>query len=302
MAKAISRSGLRFGLLGWPLDHSLSPVIHKAALAACGLEGDYALLPAPPLPAGAQILDSHLQKLRWGELHGLNVTIPHKQTVIPGLDGLTDIARAAGAVNLIYLENGLLIGDNSDAPAFLADLQRLLGSEGRPGTALVLGAGGAARAAVYALQNADWRVYIASRSVKTARQLITDLAPQGGKRLLPLTSLELEATALRELPAFDLLINATPLGMHPKIHEMPWPTEVPFPQHAAIYDMVYNPAETTLVKAARCAGLAAANGLGMLVEQAALSFERWTGLSAPREIMWETAVASLYKAGKSGTE
>ncbi len=293
MGRTAGSSGYHFGLLGWPVGHSLSPAIHRAALEAWDLDGEYALYPAPPLPAGRQALEAHLQRLRQGDLHGLNVTIPHKRSVVPMLDGLSGSAEGVGAVNLIYRVNDRLLGDNSDAPAFMNDLQRLYGIDGRVGTALVLGAGGAARAAVYALLQAGWQVYVAARRIGSAYQLADDLARWTSSGSRSLTAQPLEPAVLKRLPACELVINATPVGMHPNPHETPWPADTPFPPQAIFYDMVYNPAETVLVKAARSAGLEATNGLGMLVEQAALSFECWTNLPAPRERMWEAAVASL---------
>ena len=289
-----------FGLLGWPLGHSLSPAIHQSALEATGLHGEYVLYPAQPIPAGARAVNSLIQRFQRGDLQGLNVTIPHKQSVVPLLDSLTGVAQTAGAVNLIYRENGHLVGDNSDAPAFMTDLERITGFGDRAGTVLVLGAGGAARAAVFALLQAGWQVFVASRRVDAARQLAIDLAAQAGRDSQMIAALPLEAASLRNLPACDLVVNATPVGMFPHIHETPWPAEAPYPRHAAFYDMVYNPTETVLTKAARSAGLAAANGLGMLVEQAALSFERWTGQPAPRQVMREAALVSLSQAEATG--
>ena len=288
----------RFGLLGWPLDHSLSPHIHAAALAASGLSGTYHLFPIPPLPDGAGLLQEIIERFRRLELHGLNVTIPYKQAILPLLDGLTDQATAIGAVNLVYLQGKRLLGDNSDAPALLLDLQRCFSLQDQAGTALVLGAGGAARAAVYALLQAGWRVYVAARRVEAAQRLVADLAPPANAGGMdPLASLTLGADALAKLPVCDLLINATPVGMPPLADSIPWPDGVPFPSGAKMYDMVYNPAQTKLVRTARTEGHLAVNGLGMLVEQAALSFERWTGSYASRPAMWAAATGSLDTIG-----
>src|SRR5687768_2474619 len=147
----------RLGLLGYPLGHSLSPKIHKAALQTCELEGDYSLYPIQP--NDAQGLNDILTCVRSGEIQGLNVTIPHKQNVIPFLDELTPTAKAIGAVNTIYMSENKLIGDNTDAPGFLADLKKFLTTEKlghRDQNVLVLGAGGSARAVVYALLDDGW--------------------------------------------------------------------------------------------------------------------------------------------------
>jgi shikimate dehydrogenase len=287
----------RFGLLGWPVGHSLSPQIHKAALEAAGLSGSYDLLPVPPLPDGAGLLQEVFDRLRGMELHGLNVTIPHKQAVLPMLDGLTRQAAAIGAVNVVYLEGRRLLGDNSDAPALLKDLHRSFALQEQVGTALILGAGGAARAAVFALLQAGWQVYVAARRVQAAQKLVADLASHALVGGVQPRAVSLESGALAELPDCDLLINATPLGMPPLADRTPWPAELPFPTGACIYDMVYKPAQTILVSSARAAGHPATNGLGMLLEQAALSFERWTGLAAPRSSMQAAAADSLDTIG-----
>jgi shikimate dehydrogenase len=282
----------RLGLTGYPLGHSLSPKIHAAALTACGLTGDYSLFPVHPSdPTGLARL---LARLRAGELTGLNVTIPHKQAVIPFLDELTETAQSIGAVNTIACENGRLIGHNTDAPGFLSDLKNFLKSqkslvEGQdyqlPVTnyqfALVLGAGGSARAVVYALANAGWTVALAARRPEQARELVESLKI-ARSHCEVITFEQIQSTDM------DLIVNTTPLGMTPNLDASPWPEGVPFPDGAVLYDLVYNPRETCLVREARAAGLPATTGLGMLVEQAALAFEIWTGYRPPRTELWQT--------------
>ncbi len=266
------------GLIGYPLGHSRSPALLNQALERLDLDGEYTLYPIAPGDHAA--LSALLARLRKGELDGLNVTIPHKQTVIPLLDRLTDLARAVGAVNTIYRRAGLLVGDNTDAPGFLTDLGRFLEQSAvRPEArqALVLGAGGAARAVVFGLQRSGWHVRIAARRLEQAWSLA---------RSLPDTAfaLPLIPSVLAQLaPAPDLIVNATPLGTAPAVDGCPWPEEVPLPAQSAIYDLVYNPEETLLVRRARAAGIPAITGFGMLQVQAALAFERWTGLPFPEE-------------------
>lgn len=281
------------GIIGYPVDHSLSPRIHTAALRDLGLKGEYELYSVPPLPEGQDALDDLLDRVRQVDLDGLNVTIPHKQSVLTRLDALTTTAQAIGAVNTISRKNGHLVGDNTDSPGFLADLNRLGWSVLKNDHlhALVLGAGGSARAVTYALARAGWNVTVAARRLDAAQELAEAIQfvvgrtrPVGGRD--PVTAIHLDKPALNILTLPPrLIINATPLGMHPHEDESPWPLEVPFPPEAAVYDLVYNPPETYLMKAAREAGLRAANGLGMLVEQAALSFTIWTGRTAPRDAM-----------------
>ncbi len=249
---------LHLGLVGWPLGHSLSPRLHKAALTALNLPGEYQLYPVPPFPEGQARLAELLGQLRKGSVHGLNVTIPHKQNVLPLLDELTPSAAAIGAANLLFLRAGRLTGDNADAAAFLADLHRngLATTVSGSQNALVLGAGGSARAVVYALANAGWQVWIAARRVEQASAMAASLPVTGpAMPVLPLTP---EALA----GAYDLIVNTTPLGMFPDVESSPWPAELPFPPGARVYDLVYNPSETALVRQARASGLARGQRVG----------------------------------------
>ncbi|MEN4041308.1 MAG: shikimate dehydrogenase [Anaerolineaceae bacterium] len=281
------------GLAGYPLGHSISPALHQAALAAAGLAGDYRLFEAPPLPEGEAALARLMQALRRAELHGLNVTIPHKQNMLHWIDEVSPAARSIGAVNVVYCQDGLLVGDNTDAAGFDADLQRFLRQAGRPlvGQALVLGAGGSARAVVHALLAGGWSIHVAARRAAQAQALADAFA---ASRVQPLL---LEPGALRSVPPPDLIVNSTPLGMHPQAAASPWPEELPLHRGAAVYDLVYNPSQTCLVRAARLAGSPACSGLGMLVEQAALSFERWTGCAADRAAMLSAAHMLLNAKG-----
>jgi shikimate dehydrogenase len=270
----------QLGLIGFPLGHSLSPKIHAAALKACNLQGDYSLLPIHP--DDTQSLKDLLTRVRTGEIHGLNVTIPHKQNVIPLLDELTPTAKAIGAVNTIYLRENKLIGDNTDAAGFLSDLKKFIGDRRLVigNSVLVFGAGGSARAVVFALANDGWNVTLAARRLEQAQQLANSFA---GYRL-QVTSYE-NFQPSRE--AFNLIVNTTPLGMSPNIDQSPLPENMTLSKETIVYDLVYNPRETKLVKDARAHGLQATTGLGMLIEQAALAFELWTGHTPPCDILWK---------------
>jgi len=279
---------IRLGLIGYPVSHSLSPKIQNAALKACGLEGEYSLFPIAP--DDMQALKDLLDRVRSGEITGLNVTIPHKQNVIQFMDELTPTAKAIGAVNIIYMRESKLIGDNTDAPGFLADLNKFLTtvpyrddktrSHGEL-NALVLGAGGSARSVVYALVNDDWKVTLAARRPEQAQQLASSFT-QYSTRITSLTDLQLST--------FDLIVNTTPLGMTPNIDQSPLSENTPLSKHTMIYDLVYNPRETKFVREARSQGLSAITGLGMLIEQAALGFELWTGLKPPKDILYASVV------------
>jgi shikimate dehydrogenase len=313
----------QLGLIGYPLGHSRSPAIHTAALRAAGLVGEYRLYPIPTLPEGAIALEELISMLRIGELTGINITIPHKQSVMPLLDELSPTSEAIGAVNTILVREGRLLGENTDAQGFLADLRRLApdmlpadqgmsaaasqeAARAFPLSALVLGAGGSARAVVYALWKAGFQVIIAARRLEEAQKIVRQyenlpaLAPSTPVRrqlsAIPndLSSLarlitHSESFITRPETRITFVVNTTPLGMHPAINASPWPEGLPFPAGAVVYDLVYNPNETLLVRQARQAGLCAFTALGMLVEQAALSFELWTGRPAPYEAMRQAA-------------
>lgn len=273
---------MRLSLFGHPLSHSLSPAMHNAALAELGLDG-WQYVPAPVPPSG---LAEAVARLRADDHAGANVTVPHKRAVVALLDGVTPVAHAIGAVNTIVKQDGRLIGHNTDAAGLLADLYahdvRL---SRRP--VLILGAGGAARAAVAALAGVGARVRVVARR------------PEQAEALRPIAALEVfEWTALGLLTASDevaLIINTTPLGMTPNTDASPWLEGTPFPPDAFVYDLVYNPPDTLFVRQARAAGLRAATGLGMLVEQGALALELWTGRQAPRATMRQAAEAILYR-------
>jgi shikimate dehydrogenase len=253
-----------------------------------GINGEYNLYPIPPLPEGQNELAALIARVRDGNIHGLNVTIPHKQNVIPMLDELTFAAKTIGAVNTIFLRDGVLIGDNTDAPGFWGDLnQRLEIKTHEHPNALVLGSGGGARAVVYALLTQDYQVTISARCEDQAQAetLKNDLSLVSDQ--IEIICLETDYDSLTT-DHFSLLVNCTPVGMYPNEDVSPWPTDFPFPKKAVVYDLVYNPRKTLLVEGAHAAGLEATTGLGMLVEQAALAFERWTGLAAPRDVMRES--------------
>ena len=275
---------IRLGLIGYPVSHSLSPKIQSAALKACGLEGEYSLFPIAP--DDKQGLKDLLARVRNSEIRGLNVTIPHKQNVIEFLDELTPTAKTIGAVNVIYMKEDKLIGDNTDAGGFFADLNKFFAESPSPSgrgagvrekSALVLGAGGSARAVLYALANDGWNVTIAARQLEQAQELASKF-----EGIIPI---ELNFQTFQP-SNFQLIVNTTPLGMTPNINQSPLPENTILPVDGVVYDLVYNPRETKLVHNARAQGLQATTGLGMLIEQAALAFEIWTKQNPPRDVLW----------------
>jgi shikimate dehydrogenase len=274
---------IQLGLIGYPVGHSRSPQLHHAALRAMGLAGEYRLFAISPLPEGQVALAELVNRLRSGQLHGLNVTIPHKQNVLSLLDERSSLVQRTGTANTLYVRDGRLCGDTTDVPGFLDDLRQLLPGPPQRQTALVLGAGGSARAVTVALHEAGWQITLAARRTEQAAGLAASLG-------LAINIIGLTARELTGLGGLDLVVNTTPAGMHPLVDASPWPDEVPFPDGAAVYDLIYNPLETLLLRQARQAGHPARNGLGMLVEQAALSLERWTGLPVPRQAMMEAVI------------
>jgi len=282
---------IKLGLVGYPLAHSLSPKIHNTALNSCGLDGNYSLFPIHL--DNKQELKSLLECIRSGEITGLNVTIPHKQTVIEFLDELTPTAKAIGAVNTIYIRDNKLMGDNTDATGFLSDLNQFLSrfqSEiVNHKSAIVLGAGGSARAVAYALVNDNWDVTIAARHIEQADRLASHFE---GTIASELNLQTFDAFRARR-SNIQLIVNTTPVGMFPDINQSPLPENVSLARDVMIYDLVYNPHETKLVRDARSQGLSATTGLGMLIEQAAIAFERWTGHTPSREIMHAAVEQSL---------
>ena len=279
-------SSRRVGLIGWPVAHSLSPAMHNAAFKALGLDWRYDLLPVPPGELEAAVTD-----LRAGQYAGANVTVPHKSAVMAYLDGIDDAARSIGAVNTVVVRGEGLLGYNTDAPGLVGAVDDA-GLELSGRRALVLGAGGAARAVVYALARAGCAVTIYNRTVMRAASLAAHVQKQGLSGAVGWLPGE-EALRELDLARLDLLVNATSLGMWPKVDESPWPEGMPLPSHWAVFDLVYNPLQTRLLREARQAGARTIDGLGMLVRQGVLAFELWTGCTPPADLMREAALDVL---------
>ena len=258
---------------GCPVDHSLSPVLHGAWLKAAGIEGRYDRLSAPEEDA-KKILKGALAD---PECAGLNVTLPHKTLALRLADRKTDAAKTIGAANLLYRDGKKWVADNTDAEGFLYGLRRQA-SEFKPerAAALILGAGGAARAATRALTEAGARVTIANRTEKKARSLAKDF--KAGVAAWP--------PDVREA---DLLVNATSIGLDGVSAP---PVDFSDSRNALIvYDLVYRPLETPLLKTAKSSGRRSVDGLDMLIGQARPSFKAFFGVTPPdldaRQILLE---------------
>lgn len=285
----------RLGLIGFPLEHSASPRLHQAALRTHGLQGEYRLYSIPPTADGLIQVSDLISLMRIGEIQGLNVTIPHKPNVLRYVDRLSDVARATGAVNTLYLEGNEVVGDNTDVTGFLYDLEKLVVNK-HARNALILGAGGAARGIVHALSSHGWQLSILARRPEQAEEIAHGLPPDEGEKV---KTGELSRSMLKLLSGdCDLVVNTTPLGMYPNGQGCPWPEDFPFPSQAAVYDLVYNPLETILILRAREYGLRTRNGAGMLIAQAALAYQKWTCQAAPFDVM-ERAFYQEPSSGKT---
>jgi len=282
------------GLLGWPVSHSVSPLMHNAAFAALGLDWRYVPLPVDPQRADA--VRRAVRGLAALGMAGANVTVPHKQAVMPYVDRLLPAAQAIGAVNtLVVEEDGSLTGDNTDAAGFMADL-REHGVEVEGRRVLLLGAGGSARAVAYGLMKAGAeRIDVLNRTPAAAQALVDAIQPlmAVSDPLAPgfcsLVAGALPQKVERLAYDADLIVNCTSLGMTPHSDTTPWPHDVPLHSGQVVYDLVYNPPQTVLLRQAAASGAQAVGGLGMLVWQGALAFERWTGCQAPVAVMRRAA-------------
>jgi len=279
------------GLMGWPVGHSLSPAMHNAAFAE--LDIDWIYLPLPVQPGD---VDSAIKGLVALNFVGSNVTVPHKQAVMRYMDELSEAARITGAVNTILIQDGRLLGYNTDPIGFLNSLQEA-GCHPQGMRVAVLGAGGSARAVVYALAQvgAD-SVVVVNRTVERAAVLVDDmdgLFPNNALSYEPLT----QETLVTLGNNVDLVVNSTSVGMYPHVAACPWPEEVPMPGNAVYYDLIYNPLETVFLARARAMGATGVDGLGMLVHQGALAFETWTGQPAPLEVMRKTCFNGVLELG-----
>lgn len=266
------------GIIGHPVSHSLSPLMHNAAFAALGLDWVYV-----PFPVAPQDLPRAVAGLRALGVAGFNVTIPHKVAILPLLDRVSPEAQLIGAVNTVALKDGELTGFNTDGTGLVAALAAKLGFLAAGRSVLVLGAGGAARSALVALAGAGAaRIELANRSAAKGEALIDSLAGRLPGTALAAHPLERLADA-GLVSGFDLVVNTTSVGMAGDA--VPGLELARFRPGCAVYDMVYAPPVTPLLSRARELGLPAANGLGMLVAQGEAAFELWTGVRPPEGCM-----------------
>ena len=267
-------------VIGDPIAHSKSPSIHEFWLHQLGLDGGYG---ASQVKAKGDGLSIYLNLARRDpDWMGCNVTAPHKRAVLPLVDRLTPEASSIGAANVVFRDGTTLIGHNTDSAGFLEPLRLLLAQHHHGRTAVIIGAGGAARAVAHALIGQDFTIAVAARDKAAADALLSELNGVGYAYALS----QLEQPALFGFAGgraglLDLLVNATPAGMEGRQPlQLNWDH---FPAQTVAYDLVYAPPNTPLLKAAQRRGHPVIDGLGMLIAQAALAFERFFGQPAPRE-------------------
>ncbi|MBL0387330.1 shikimate dehydrogenase [Tumebacillus sp. ITR2] len=270
------------GLFGHPVAHSKSPQMHNAAFAHLGLQYVYLAFDVLPEQIGAAVRSISALGLR-----GVNVTIPHKVAVIPYLDELSIAAQRIGAVNTIVNEDGRLIGHNTDGIGYLAALREETGFQAAGRRVLLIGAGGAARAVAtqLALDGAE-QVTLAVRNVAKAAELLSSLSD----------ITRADAVTLEDISAqvaeYDLVVNTTPVGMHPHVEEMPLDPTLLRPGQW-VSDLIYNPRQTRFLQEAQALGCLVSGGLGMFIHQGAEAFRLWTGVSAPTDVMRKTVESCL---------
>jgi shikimate dehydrogenase len=293
----VSVSGVRgttkvVGVFGWPVAHSLSPPMHNAAFAALGL--DYIYVPFAVAPESLERAIVGLDSLG---IVGVNLTIPHKERVVPLLDEITEEARLVGAVNTVHCVNGRLLGDNTDGRGFYAPLKEQgLAVAGQ--RVVVLGAGGAARSVVFQLAREGAKVALTNRTPERAERLAQEVRDAGfpADAVRTLAPDDVDGLAAALLDA-SLLVQTTRVGMHPEPEALPPVPLTAFHPDLLVYDLVYNPIQTRLLQEAEARGCRTMTGVKMLVYQGAVAFQRWTGQWPPTEVMEKAVLEGMRDEG-----
>ena len=275
----------RVGIIGYPLGHSISPAFQQAALDELEIDARYVAWPTPPEELAARV-----DSLRASDVLGANVTVPHKQAVMPMLDQVLPVAESIGAVNTIINRDGVLIGANTDASGFTRSLEQEAKFSAARKRALIVGAGGAARAVAFGLA---WEgvseLVIVNRTAERAAELAGDVSEA--------TATETRGGGFEDVSnaaSFDLIVNCTSMGMAggPEPEGVP-PIEGLLKRGVLVCDLVYNPQVTPLLRLARERGAWVLGGIGMLVYQGAAAFEFWTEREPPEDIMYSAALKAL---------
>jgi len=267
-------------VIGYPIGHSLSPVMHNAALVEVGLSEEFVYEKLEVLPGD---IPSFIERIRTREIYCRNVTIPHKKEVHDNVDKLSEEAMLVGVANTIYFENGVVNATSTDGLGCLKALEEK-GVNVNGKKVLILGAGGAARAITFALAQSKAKVIVLNRTVETAKDLVNEVNQKVGVGFNFGSMTEIDS----HLDKVDICINCTPLGMKGKAQGETLVNVDQFVKgnkELVVMDLVYNPLRTKFLESAEEAGLATVDGLGMLVHQGAVGFKLWTGKEAPIEVM-----------------
>lgn len=279
------------GIFGCPITHTLSPLMHNTAIDKIGLDMVYL-----PFEVEHKDLENAVDAIRALNIIGVNITIPHKESVIKFLDEVSDDAKLIGAVNTIVNKNGRLIGYNTDGDGYLASLKRELDFNVKGKNVLILGAGGAARAILFAIAKKDAKkIVIANRTIKRANSLKNEFK-RHFKNLEILASGIDEQDLKKHLADVHLIINTTSMGMNDK-GDLNIPFDI-IPKKAIVSDIVYKPLLTKFLKNAERFGIKTHSGLGMLVEQGALSFKLWTKKDMPKDTVYKTLQKTLARSSR----
>ena len=281
----------RLGIIGYPIDHSISPIFQQAALDYIGIDAIYEKWEVTPEKVG-----DFVNQLRAPDSLGINVTLPYKRAVIPFLDEVDEWATSAGAVNTIVNQGGHLSGHNTDGPGFLQALLNETGYDPKGTSALILGAGGAARGILLALVRGGVEsIVIANRTLERAGEL-SRLSYDNG---VASEAISISGDALNEAAnSADLIVNCTSLGMSHGPDQLGSPmSAAQIPATAIVNDLVYTPMLTPMLKEAAKAGATALGGLHMLIYQGVLSFKMWTGQDPPVDVMLDVATKEMISRG-----
>jgi 3-dehydroquinate dehydratase/shikimate dehydrogenase len=266
--KKINRETKLYGVIGNPVSHSMSPVIHNSSFMEKGLNSVY-------VPMKVLDIETFIKDFRKMDFHGFSVTIPHKESILPLLDDIDPVAGKIGAINTVVNQDGKLTGHNTDCMAAVKGLEG--GLEGEKRTlkdkkVAIIGAGGAARAIAFGLKEKGCDITIYNRTLERAKRLSNDVGCKFSR-----------FEEISELNT-DILINSTSIGMFPNIEESPVPKDV-LKDDMVVFDAVYNPIETRLLKDAKERGCHTVNGLTMFINQAAEQFRLWTGIEPSGKLM-----------------
>ncbi len=277
------------GVFGWPVEHSLSPPMQNAAFRQLGLNWLYVAFAVAP-----ENLGQSLKALAGLGIRGVNLTIPHKEAALQYMDALGQEAEETGAINTVQLTEGRLIGHNTDGEGFWGPLQAA-GFRAKGSRVVLMGAGGAARAAAFRLAREGAAVTLANRTLQRAERLADAVEAKYPGSIRNLIALEESRTLQENIAEAHLLVNTTRLGMWPHLDEKPPVTAEMMHNALIVYDLVYNPVETVLLQQAGQAGCITLPGTHMLVRQGMEAFTIWTGMQPSYEVMEKALLEALEK-------